>query len=200
MLDRMDKVNRQSPRESISRTRFNCIRIVVWMLDRIKYAVGHRNPSEPMGRTRLECTLRVSIAEEMEKYKYRLSSSMCANPLNGTAPKPLMLKYETKMALPIEEEGEKIDIQGRANYTLWYGSREDLATSLAVIETRPNKVSEAKPQVWATLVSGMNSKRTDRKNITLPYIYIGWTSQHESWRYGFSLVIAQLSYKLENQY
>ena len=65
-------------------------------------------------------------------------------------PAPLFLKFETKLSLEITFKKEKRLLQGKADYSLWYNTDEEMETNLLLVEAkRPSALSSADGQLIA---------------------------------------------------
>lgn len=105
------------------------------VLKRFDYVVGRQVANEAMSRSRLDDILMCAIADERLRHEHRQTSSTLG-PIGDNTPKPLILKFETYLSWSVKYLGEDRELQGKADYSLWYDGHDDLGSNLAVVEAK----------------------------------------------------------------
>ena len=127
-------------------------------LGELGYVAGRSASNEAYIRCALNLILVLCIGEEKRRAEnvhardQRTQASLQSPPRLTTPdpPEPVLLKFETELCHPVEVQGRRKMLVGKADYTLWYNAEETMGTNLIVVEAkRRYSAGTAIPQLIA---------------------------------------------------
>ncbi|KAL1967033.1 hypothetical protein VTN77DRAFT_3557 [Rasamsonia byssochlamydoides] len=119
-------------------------------------------------RARLDVVLMLSLADEKRGLERKQNTST-ASSQSYKSLKSMKVQFEKELSMPVKIGGQLHKLNGKADFTLWYGSFKELESHLVIVEAKAKgKASEGDQQCHAYM--GMihhARKKTGRKYTTV---------------------------------
>ncbi|EGE06898.1 hypothetical protein TEQG_05951 [Trichophyton equinum CBS 127.97] len=161
------------------------------LLRELGYVTGRSASNEAYIRCALNLILVSCIGEEKRRagnihardQRTQASFQPPPRPTTPDPPEPVLLKFETELCHPVEVQGRRKMLVGKADYTLWYNAQETMGTNLIVLEAkRKHYAGTAVPQLIAYMGIVHRQRKLAGKTNAVVYGIASDSSEFRFWR------------------